>query len=66
MGSTGDDSGSGGLSSIPRAASDPLFGMKAEFFKDHAETKVAVIVGAYRDGSGKPWKLPVVREVTRP
>ena len=31
--------------------------------EDPAEVKVNLSVGAYRDDDGKPWVLPVVRQV---
>ena len=33
------------------------------FREDPSDLKVNLSVGAYRDDSGKPWVLPVVRKV---
>lgn len=40
---------------------DPLFGLMARFNADPRDNKVALGIGAYRDNSGKPWILPLVR-----
>ncbi|KAK9455688.1 pyridoxal phosphate-dependent transferase [Dipodascopsis uninucleata] len=45
------------------APPDALFGVLAAYKADPAKEKVDVSVGAYRDDSGKPWVLPVVRKV---
>ncbi|KAK9463318.1 pyridoxal phosphate-dependent transferase [Lipomyces oligophaga] len=45
------------------APPDALFGVLAAYKADPAPNKVDVSVGAYRDDTGKPWVLPVVRKV---
>lgn len=48
---------------IQQAPADPLFGLMAKCKADSFKTKVDLGVGAYRDNSGKPWVLPVVKKV---
>ncbi|KAK9448064.1 pyridoxal phosphate-dependent transferase [Limtongia smithiae] len=45
------------------APPDALFGVLAAYKADPSPIKVDVSVGAYRDDSGKPWVLPVVKKV---
>ncbi|KAK9348350.1 pyridoxal phosphate-dependent transferase [Lipomyces starkeyi] len=45
------------------APPDALFGVLAAYKADPSSQKVDVSVGAYRDNSGKPWVLPVVKKV---
>lgn len=44
---------------------DPIIGLNEAFQKDDYPGKVIVGVGAYRDDSGKPEVLPVVRQAER-
>lgn len=53
-----------GLAAIPKAPADFLFGLKKDFFGDESPDKVALVVGAYRDDKGRPWRLPSVIEVS--
>jgi aspartate aminotransferase len=53
-----------GLATIPKADADPLMGMKHGFLADASAQKVSLVVGAYRDESGRPWRLPAVIEVS--
>lgn len=48
---------------VPQAPEDPLFGLITAYRKDTFEKKVDLGVGAYRDDNGKPWVLPVVKQV---
>ncbi|CAM9779722.1 unnamed protein product [Chrysoparadoxa australica] len=57
--------GMGFFKGVELPVPDALFGLKAEFERDGAEERVDTLVGAYRDGNGKPWPLPVVREVEK-
>lgn len=61
---------SGSTSSSPfagyeMAPFDPIIGLNEEFQKDPSPHKVIVGVGAYRDDSGKPYVLPVVRKAEK-
>lgn len=51
------------LRSIPQAPEDPIYGLRYAFEADLSPQKVNLGVGAYRDGNGKPWILPVVQKV---
>jgi hypothetical protein len=52
--------------SVPLAPPDPIFHLTASFVADAAVAeKINLGVGAYRDDSGKPWVLPVVKKVSR-
>jgi aspartate/tyrosine/aromatic aminotransferase len=53
-----------GLAAIPKAPADFLMGLKKDFFADESPEKVALVVGAYRDEKGRPWRLPSVIEVS--
>lgn len=53
-----------GLATIPKAPADFLMGMKHDFLADESTQKVALVVGAYRDDKGRPWRLPAVIEVS--
>jgi aspartate aminotransferase len=44
---------------------DPIIGLNEEYSKDDFPQKVIVGVGAYRDGNGKPYVLPCVREAEK-
>ncbi len=48
---------------VPQAPTDPLFGLMAAYKADTSPNKVDLGIGAYRDNSGKPWILPVVKQV---
>ena len=50
---------------VPQAPEDPMFGMMAAYKRDTDSNKVDLGIGAYRDNSGKPWILPVVKQVSR-
>lgn len=43
---------------------DAILGVTEAFKKDTNPNKINLGVGAYRDGNGKPYVLPVVRKVT--
>lgn len=47
---------------IPLAPPDPIFHLTASYVKDSDPSKINLGVGAYRDDSGKPWVLPVVKK----
>eukprot|EP01126_Amoeba_proteus_P008444 TRINITY_DN1311_c0_g1_i22.p1 TRINITY_DN1311_c0_g1~~TRINITY_DN1311_c0_g1_i22.p1 ORF type:complete len:148 (-),score=26.88 TRINITY_DN1311_c0_g1_i22:1055-1498(-) len=47
--------------SIPKPQPDAVFGMKDRFMKDPSPLRVNLVIGAYRDEYGKPWKLPCVK-----
>ena len=42
---------------------DAIFGLVEAHKKDPRTEKVSVVIGAYRDGQGKPLVLPTVRKV---
>lgn len=44
------------------APPDPIFHLTASFKKSSVANKINLGVGAYRDDSGNPWVLPVVRK----
>lgn len=48
---------------VPVAAEDPLYRLMREFRADKHENKIDLGIGAYRDENGKPWVLPVVKQV---
>lgn len=48
--------------SFEMAPPDPIIGLNEAFQADTFEQKVIVGVGSYRDGGGKPYVLPCVRE----
>ncbi|PVI02113.1 aspartate aminotransferas-like protein [Periconia macrospinosa] len=54
-----------GLATIPKAPADPLIGMKHGFLADKSPEKVGLVVGAYRDDKGRPWRLPAVIEAEK-
>ncbi|KAK9472218.1 pyridoxal phosphate-dependent transferase [Dipodascopsis tothii] len=47
------------------APADALFGVLAAYKADTFPNKVDVSVGAYRDDTGKPWVLPIVRKAEK-
>jgi aspartate aminotransferase, cytoplasmic len=49
---------------VPQAPTDPLFGLMAAYRADTSPNKVDLGIGAYRDNTGKPWILPVVKQVS--
>lgn len=51
------------VENIPTLPPDALFGLKSRCQADTRENKVDLGIGAYRDDSGKPWILPVVKKV---
>ncbi|KIW23628.1 uncharacterized protein PV07_11814 [Cladophialophora immunda] len=48
--------------SVPQAPNDPLYSLVSAYDADESEKKVDLGVGAYRDDSGRPWTLPVVKK----
>ena len=48
---------------VPQAPEDPMFGLMAAYKRDTDSKKVDLGIGAYRDNKGKPWILPVVKQV---
>lgn len=48
---------------IPQGPADPIYSTMDAYEADTASNKVNLSVGAYRDGDGKPWILPVVQKV---
>ncbi|KAF2259016.1 aspartate aminotransferas-like protein [Lojkania enalia] len=54
-----------GLATIPKAPADFLMGLKHDFLADESTQKVALVVGAYRDNTGRPWRLPAVIEAEK-
>ncbi|KAJ3118123.1 Aspartate aminotransferase, cytoplasmic [Physocladia obscura] len=42
---------------------DPIFALSAAYVADADSNKINLGIGAYRDNDGKPWVLPVVRQV---
>ncbi|CBX98955.1 hypothetical protein IAQ61_007436 [Plenodomus lingam] len=65
MGSTEFQDSHYGLAAIPKAHADPLMGMKHNFLADESTQKVSLVVGAYRDANGRPWRLPAVIEAEK-
>jgi aspartate aminotransferase len=51
------------LEQVPLAPPDPIFHLTASYVADPDPNKINLGVGAYRDDSGKPWVLPVVKKV---
>lgn len=47
---------------IQQAPPVEVFKLSADYNADPADTKVSLGVGAYRDETGKPWVLPVVKK----
>ena len=47
---------------ISLAPPDPIFHLTSSYVKDIDPNKINLGVGAYRDDSGKPWVLPVVKK----
>lgn len=47
---------------VPAGPPDPILGVTEAFKKDTDPRKINLGVGAYRDGNGKPYVLPSVRE----
>lgn len=50
---------------VELAPPDTIFGLVSEFKADSHPEKVSLVVGAYRDEEGKPYVLPVVRNVEK-
>lgn len=48
---------------IPQGPEDPIYSLMAAYEADKSAKKVDLSVGAYRDGDGKSWILPVVQKV---
>ncbi|KAK5163921.1 Aspartate aminotransferase, cytoplasmic [Saxophila tyrrhenica] len=57
-----DVSAFGDKNVVPQAPEDPMFGLMAAYRRDEDPNKVDLGIGAYRDNSGKPWILPVVKQ----
>ncbi|MBW0528383.1 hypothetical protein O181_068098 [Austropuccinia psidii MF-1] len=53
------------FSNVPLAPPDPIFQLTATHKSDPFPKKVNLGVGAYRDDTGKPWVLPVVKRVKK-
>lgn len=51
------------LENVPEATEDQLYRLMREYRADSHEQKIDLGIGAYRDDSGKPWVLPVVKKV---
>lgn len=66
MGSISEDSNASafGADIVPQAPEDPMFGLMAAYRRDTDSKKVDLGIGAYRDNHGKPWILPVVKQVS--
>lgn len=52
------------LSCVPAAPEDPLYRLMREYREDQNARKIDLGIGAYRDETGKPWVLPVVKKVS--
>jgi len=50
---------------VELAPPDLIFGLQAKFNADTHPDKCTLVVGAYRDDDGKPYVLPVVRNVEK-
>ncbi|RKO84057.1 pyridoxal phosphate-dependent transferase, partial [Blyttiomyces helicus] len=50
---------------VPLAPPDAIFRLTSDYRADPDPRKINLGVGAYRDESGKPWVLPVVRKAER-
>lgn len=50
-------------SGVEQGPPDAIFGLVEAHKKDPRPNKVSVVIGAYRDGQGKPLVLPTVRKV---
>lgn len=53
------------IENIPTLPPDALFGLKARYTQDDRPNKVDLGIGAYRDNTGKPWILPLVRSLEK-
>lgn len=51
------------FANIPIGVEDEPFQFTALYEADPSLEKVNLSIGAYRDGDGKPWVLPVVKKV---
>ncbi|KAJ3118247.1 Aspartate aminotransferase, cytoplasmic [Phlyctochytrium bullatum] len=50
------------FAAVPALPLDPIFALAAECKADPDPNKINLSIGAYRDNSGKPWVLPVVKK----
>merc|ERR1711871_1489987 len=50
---------------VPQQAPDAIFGINAAYKADTSPDKVNLVIGAYRDNEGKPWVLPVVKDIEK-
>ncbi|OXB34112.1 aspartate aminotransferase, mitochondrial [Cryptococcus neoformans] len=50
---------------VPAGPPDPILGVTEKFKADKSPKKINLGVGAYRDGSGKPYILPTVKKAER-
>lgn len=68
MGSINGSTGASAFNAdvVPQAPEDPMFGLMAAYKRDTDPKKVDLGIGAYRDNNGKPWILPVVKQVRDP
>ena len=53
------------LHTVPEGPPDPILGLAQAFREDPSESKVNLVVGAYRGTDGMPWVLPSVKEAER-
>merc|ERR1719203_1695037 len=51
----------GYLNKVPMGPPDAILGLAQAFRESTSPEKVNLVIGAYRDGKGKPWVLPSVR-----
>eukprot|EP00316_Scyphosphaera_apsteinii_P011606 CAMPEP_0119302312 /NCGR_PEP_ID=MMETSP1333-20130426/3927_1 /TAXON_ID=418940 /ORGANISM="Scyphosphaera apsteinii, Strain RCC1455" /LENGTH=422 /DNA_ID=CAMNT_0007304625 /DNA_START=32 /DNA_END=1300 /DNA_ORIENTATION=- len=49
------------LNKVPMGPPDAILGLAQAFRESTSPQKVNLVVGAYRDGQGRPWVLPSVR-----
>lgn len=54
------------MANVPAPPEDPLYRAMREYRQDPHEKKIDLGIGAYRDESGKPWVLLVVKQVCLP
>ncbi|KAK1923139.1 putative aspartate aminotransferase mitochondrial precursor [Papiliotrema laurentii] len=50
---------------VPQGPPDPILGVTEKFKADKSPKKINLGVGAYRDGSGKPYVLPSVKKAEK-
>jgi aspartate aminotransferase len=52
------------IDTVPQAPEDSHYGLRSKYLADKTVDKLDLVIGAYRDGDGKPWVLPVVKKVS--